>query len=76
MRRGLPGHRGEPLRCARVGGSGRFERVLSQDQREDNRAAAAVAALCFFVEVSLAAPPEDEPIFSPVDDAMSGRMFG
>ncbi|MFZ6178913.1 hypothetical protein [Nannocystis pusilla] len=64
----------------RVGGSGRFERVLGEGEREEDRAAAAVAALCSFVEASLAAHvaahPEDEPVCPPVDDAMIGRMFG
>lgn len=75
----ISGLRARPL-FTRVGGSGRFELVLGEGVREEDRAAAAVAALCFFVEVSLAAHvaahPEDEPVFPPVDDAMIGRMFG
>lgn len=50
----IAGFRSRPLVTC-VGGSGRFERVLGEGEREEDRAAAAVAALCFFVEASIAA---------------------
>jgi hypothetical protein len=71
--------RSRPL-FTRAGRPARFELVLGPEVREEDRAPAAVAALCFFVEVTLeahiAAHPEDEAVFPSVDDAMLGRLFG
>jgi hypothetical protein len=50
----IAGFRARPP-ITRVGGSGRFERVLGEGERDEDRAAAAVAALCSLVEASLAA---------------------
>lgn len=75
----IAGFRARPA-PAGAGASARFEPFLGAEARADDRAAAAVAALCSFVEASLAAHlathPEDEPAFPPVDDAMIGRLFG
>ncbi|MCY1061733.1 hypothetical protein [Nannocystis sp. SCPEA4] len=70
--------RSRPL-FTRFAAAQRFELVLGEHQREEDRAPAAVAALCFFVELSLdahvAAHPEDEAVFPLIDDAMLDRMF-
>jgi len=74
----ISGFRSRPLRTG-LGESARFELMLGEHEREEDRAPAAVASLCFFVEVSLdahvAGHPEDEAVFPLVDDAMLARMF-
>lgn len=70
--------RARPL-FTRMGRSARFELVLAGSERADDRAPAAVASLCFFVELSLdshlVSHPEDERVFTILDDAALGRMF-
>lgn len=71
--------RSRPL-FTRMGAAARFDLVLSEPGREQDRPPAAVASLCFFVELTLeahlASHPADEAVFPILDDATLERIFG